>query len=137
VSNLTLTGTLNEGPNVAQDGNFPSGTTNLPFTLNQGSASKPSACSTGAKVRQLNSPFAFVALSGVGATDDVTQADTIYIRVSTSGFKVRLTFADGTTPVLPINGLFIIEPDAGAGLYVTKVELQGAGQVEYFASGRL
>jgi hypothetical protein len=141
VPNLTITGTLLEGPPSAQDGQFPAGTTQSQFALNTGANPKPVVVSTGMKLRTLNSPSAFVALSGVGATDDVTQAHTIYMRVSTGGFVFRVTFHNplgaDIVSVLPAGGLLIFEPDAGSGYYVKQLEVQGAGQIEYLAVGNV
>jgi hypothetical protein len=138
--NVTIDGRLVEGPTSANEAPlFPSGSTLVPFTLNAGSSPKPAQVSTGAKVRTLASPNAFVSLSGVGATDDVTQADTIYIRVVQGGFQFRVTYHNPNgspiVSVLPSAGLIVLEPDAEGGYYVTLLEAQGAGQVEYFASG--
>lgn len=139
--NLTVTGTLLEGPVAAQDGQFPAATSSTPFSLNTGAQPKPVGVSTGIKLRSVNSPSAFVALSGVGATDDVTQADTVYMRVQSGGFQFRVTFHNPAGPnivsVLPASGLFVFEPDAGSGYYVTLLEVQGSGQIEYYASGRI
>jgi hypothetical protein len=138
--NLVLEATLVEGPPLATDTQFPSGTTTVPFWFNAGSCTpKQAVVSTGAKVRALVSPAAFVTLSGVGPTDDVTQAHTVYVRVVTGGFQLRLTFANPLgapiVSILPLAGVFVHEPDALGGYYCTKIELQGTGTVEYFAAG--
>ena len=137
--NLTCTGTVLEGPAVQTDPLFPSGVTTIAFTLNQGQNPKPVGVSTGAKVRNVQSPTAFVTLSGIGTTDDVTQGSFVYMRVMSGSFQFRVTFnnpAGGSiVSVLPSAGLFIHEPDANGGFYVTKLEVQGLGLVEYYGSG--
>jgi hypothetical protein len=141
VPNLTINGTLLEGPPTAQDGAFPAATVSTPFALNTGANPKPAAVSTGVKLRTVNSPGAFVALSGVGASDDVTQAHTVYMRVATGGFQFRVTFHNplgaNIVSVLPAGGLFIFEPDAASGYYVTLLEVQGSGQIEVYAAGAI
>jgi hypothetical protein len=140
-SQLTISGTLVEQPPPGcESPAFPSGVTSVPFGLNTAPCPKNSNASTGARVQTINSPSAFVTLSGVGATDNVTQGDTSYVRVRSGGFQLRLTFnnpASGSiVSVLPLAGLHILECDAGSGFYLTKVELQGSGTVEFFASGQ-
>jgi hypothetical protein len=141
VPNLSITGTLVEGPASAQDGQFPAATVQTPFALNTGANAKPVAVSTGMKLRNINSPNAFVALSGVGLTDDVTQAHTVYMRVAAGGFQFRVTFHNPVgadiVSVLPAGGLFIFEPDANGGYYVKLLEVQGAGQIEVYAAGAI
>jgi hypothetical protein len=137
---LRCDGTLVESPPPCGDypPNVPSAVTSIPFTLNN--VPKTSNVSTGAKTRQVQSPSAFVQLSGVGPTDDVTQCDTFYVRVKSGLFQIRVTYnnpAGGTiVSVNPINGLFIQEADAADNFYVTKLEVQGSGTIEYFASGQ-
>lgn len=137
--NLTCNGTIIEGPATQTDPQFPSGVTTIPFTLNQGSNPKSVGVTTGAKVRNVQSPAAFVVLSGVGATDDVTQGSFVYMRVTTGSFQFRVTFnnpAGGSiVSVLPSAGIFVHEPDATTGFYVTKLEVQGTGTIEYYAAG--
>ena len=135
---LNLTGTLVSSPPSSCDAPaFPSAMTSVPFTLLCNP--KSSNVDTGAKTRQLNSPSAFVTLTGVGAGDDVTQADTIYARSRTPGIQLRVTFNNplgaAIVSVLPLAGLYIHEPDAGSLYYATKIEAQGIGTLEYFASG--
>lgn len=140
MSLLSLTGKLVESPPTACDypSPVPSAVTTVPFTLNCNP--KSSNVSTGAKTRNVLSPAAFVQLSGVGAGDDVTQADTVYARVKSGLFQLRVTYnnppGSPIVSVLPFAGLIILEPDAGNGYYVTKLEVQGTGVIEYFASGQ-
>jgi hypothetical protein len=139
MSNLTCSGTVLEGPAQQSDPQFPSGVTTIPFTLNQGTNPKPVNVSTGAKVRNLNSPAAFVALSGVGASDDVTQASFVYLRVAQGSFQFRVTFHNplgaSIVSIVPSAGICVLEPDAVGGYYVTLIEAMGSGLVEYYAAG--
>ncbi len=138
---VTISGSLIESPPACCEApGFPSSTTAIPFGQSNTPCPKPAPVSTGAKVRNVQSANAFVALSGVGANDDVTQADTVYIRVrSGSSFQARITtnnpLGSPIVAVIPFSGLLLFEPDAVAGFYVTLLEVQGAGQIEYFASG--
>ena len=139
---VQISGTLTEAPPAGCEApGFPSATTSVPFGQLGAPCPKPSPVSTGAKTRNVNSPSAFVALSGVGATDDVTQADTVYMRVKAGLFQFRITYrnpAGGSiVAVLPSNGIFLHEADAPDGFWITLLEVQGSGQIEYFASGQL
>lgn len=137
--NLTCNGTIVEGPATQTDPLFPSGLTTIPFTLSQGSNPKAVNVSTGAKVRSVNSPSGFVTLSGVGSSDDVTQAGFVYMRVSQGGFQFRVTYhnplGSPIVSVIPSAGIMILEPDVPNGYYVTLLEAQGTGTIEYYASG--
>lgn len=136
---ISLIAKLIESPPRACDypTGVPSAVTTIPFTLLCNP--KASNVSTGAKSRIVNSPGAFVALSGVGPSDDVTQANTIYARTTSGGFQLRVTYANPVgspiVSILPMAGLVLLEPDAVGGYYATKLEVQGAGTIEYFASG--
>jgi hypothetical protein len=136
MSNLTLTGSLVEGPQSAGDDAFPSGVTTIPFELNAGDCPKQVGVSTGRKLVNLNSPNAFVVLLGTGGDLTVTQAATLYARVRSGAFQFRVTY-NGFAPaaVLPSNGLFVHEADISVNAYVTKFEVQGTGLVEFYASG--
>ena len=138
-ANLTLTGTLVEGPQLASDDAFPSGVTSIPFELNTGDCPKPVQASTGRQLVTLASPSAYVQLSGVGAGQSVTQAATVYMRVRSGAFLFRVTYNATPTPivsVLPSAGLFIHEADVGSASWITKLEVQGQGVIEFYASGQ-
>lgn len=133
--NVLLRGALVCGPPEVSDQQFPNGTTTIPLQLT--ATPKAAQVAAGLKVRQVSSPAAFVALSGVGATDDVTQADTVYLRVqSGNSFQVRFTCTGLGTAVLPLNGSLLFEPDAAGGHPCTLIEVMGSGTIEYFASGQ-
>ena len=135
---LTISGTLTESPQTSGDSPFPSATTTIPFVQNPATSPKTPAVSTGRKLINASSPAAFVTADGVGADQTVTQATTLYARTTAAGFKLRLTFADpqggaDIVSVVPLSGVFLLEPDPAG--YCKKIEYQGAGQLELYASG--
>jgi len=88
-------------------------------------------------VLQLNSPGSFVTIPGIGSTGNVTQAVTFYAR-TTIPMLLQLTFANpggGSDIVsqIPINGVMLAEYPANG--YLKLVQVQGAGQFEWWASG--
>lgn len=138
---VTLDATLTETPRGSSDGpGFPSASTSIPFGLNGCPSEKPVQSSTGRILRQVNSPSSFVTLDGVGASDVVTMATTVYARVRCGGFQLRVTFhnplGSPIVSVVPFAGVFLFEPDVASGYYVTLVELQGVGTIETYASGQ-
>jgi hypothetical protein len=141
VPGLTLEANLTETPPSSSDSPFPSATTTIPFGLSTAPQPKQVQASTGRTLRTLNSPSAFVTLDNIGTGLDVTQASTFYMRVRSGGFQVRLTYANplggSIIAITPLAGVMLIEPDAGGGFFITKVELQGSGQYELYASGSL
>lgn len=133
---VSLTASLEDGPPAAFEAQTPSGSTQIPFWLNAGpNCPKTANVATGRKVRQVNSPSAFVALSGVGPTDDVTQAHTFYARTNIGGFKLQFTFQDSSTAVVPLFGVLLLEPDSVGSLAIVGVSVQGVGTIEYYAAG--
>jgi hypothetical protein len=141
VPGLSLEATLTETPPSSGDSPFPSATTTIPFGLSTAPQDKQVQASTGRTLRTLNSPSSFVTLDGVGTGLDVTQASTFYLRVKSGGFQVRLTYANplggSIVAITPLAGVMLVEPDSGSGFYITKVELQGSGTYELYASGSL
>lgn len=134
---LVLSGSLTAGPAIVTDTTFPGAVSTVSLTSTP--EPKPSQVCSGVKARNVNSPNAFIALSGVGPTDDVTQGDTLYFRCR-SPMQIRVTFANPLVPmsplvsVLPVNGTVLLEVPQNQ--YITLVEVQGVGQVEYLASGQ-
>lgn len=131
----TLTATLIASPSVVTDSNFPSAVTNIAFNLNP--PTKPFSVDTGAMRTTVNSPSAFVALGGIGSTSDVTQATTLYFRCAVQ-MLIRMTFQNpgggsDIVSVEPINGVKLCEYPANGVLKL--LEVQGQGQIEYYASG--
>jgi len=132
-----LQGSFVVGPTVVTDSSFPNGVSTA--TLATTPDPKPSQVDSGLKVRNLNSPNAYVALSGVGVTDDVTNGDTFYFRCR-SPVLLRLTFYNPLQPgspvvsVIPVMGTHVCEYPQDR--YLTLVEVQGSGQIEYLVSGQ-
>ena len=140
MAQLTIDGTLTESPQGCGDSSaFPSASTVVPFSQNSAPQPKNVGASTGRKLLTLASG-SFVTL--VGGTDtDPTQMATVYARVASGGFQFRVTFnnplGSPIVSVLPAAGVFLHEADAANGFYVTKFEVQGTGQIEFYASGAL
>lgn len=135
MSQVTLSGTLTVAPATVVDGTFPAATTTTPLALNP--TQKQANVDTGIQSRNLNSPSSYATLSGVGATDTVTQGNFLYLRTKVP-MLVQLVVnnpAGGTVTVtgIPINGLLILEFDATR--YLVGLSVQGSGYVEWFVSG--
>lgn len=134
---LQLNGSLVVAPPMVTDTTFPESTSTISLTCTP--SPKPSQVCSGAKQRNANSPNAFITLSGVGPADDVTQADTLYFRCR-SPMQIRLTFYNPINPsapvvsVTPVNGTYFAEYPQNQ--YLTLLEVQGSGQIEYLASGQ-
>jgi hypothetical protein len=116
-------------------GTVPAGVSQVPLVLSM--SPKQSAVNTGLRHKALNSPSSFVTLSGLGASDDVTTADTLYLK-SDSAIQIRLTMQDpaGGSPIVSIEtliGLKVQEfPQAG---YLTLLEAMGIANLELMISG--
>ena len=129
--NLSLAATLVASPPSSTDGGLPSGVTNISFGLNP--STKMVNVDTGAMTRQINSPSDYITLEGVPST--VSQGTTLFIR-TTAPFLFRLTNNDPITPtqaILPINGTVLLEFPADK--YLTLLEAQGSGTIEYYIGG--
>jgi hypothetical protein len=128
----SLAAQLIAGPTGASDSNFPSAVDNMPFGLNPNP--KQFTVDTGPQRPNINSPSpTFVALSGIGAGQSVTQAQTLYFR-SLIPMQIRLTFQGDATPkVLYVQGAVLLEFDISHPLVL--LEASGSGQVEYWAAG--
>ncbi len=115
-------------------GTVPAGVTQIPFSATP--SPKPSSrMGGGSKV--LSSPSAFQTISGLGPTDDVTTADTIYVK-SDAPIQLQLTMQNlgGGSPVVSVvnvYGTFWIElPPSG---YATGLAAQGSANLEVIISG--
>ncbi|HUU43034.1 MAG TPA: hypothetical protein VMX57_04605 [Planctomycetota bacterium] len=141
VDSVTLLGNLTAGPQGVCEGGFPSGVLQVAFGLAgscPGAGTKPALRKFWTS-QDVNSPSSFAGLDGVGVGQSVTQANTLYLRTTTA-MLFRLTFADPAAgpdfvSVIPVKGLLILEPSEAG--YLKLLEVQGAGKVEYFASGNL
>ncbi len=78
-----------------------------------------------------------MGLSGVGASDTVTQGNFLYVRTK-NPMLLRLT-VNTSGPVviadIPVRGIFMLEFDETHPLVL--LEIKGAGTVEWYISGNL
>lgn len=128
---VTISGTLIAGPPSASDSAFPSGVTNILF----GTPQKPAPVQTGAQVRQLNSPVAFVPLDGVGVGETLIEGNTFYARTQ-SPMKLRITYKETPVDVVSViypKGTFVHEVDEQHPILL--IEAMGVGTIEYYVSG--
>lgn len=135
---IRISGQIDVGPACASDcGTFPGATAQV--ALGTTPCQKASQVDSGFNRRNLNSPNAYATLSGVGANDNVTQGDTVYVRTQ-SPCMIRATFynpAQPNSPIVsefPLQGTFLIEPPQGQ--YLSLLEAKGVGLVEYLVSGQ-
>lgn len=135
---LMLQGSITVGPAVVTETTFPGAVSQV--SLSPMPSPKPSQVDTGIKTRNVNSSNAYVALSGAGTGDDVTQGDTLYLRTR-SPMLLRLTWNNplqpGSPTVLagiPIQGTKFEEYPSDR--YLMLIEVQGVGQIEYLVSGQ-
>lgn len=130
---LVLSGSLQGGPSSAS-GSFPSSTLSEQLSLLVGPKGYTNA--SGILARTIASPNAFVTLPAVGASGDVTEADTLYFK-SNGVCVLELTLDDGSggNTVLPldVHGLVIQEFPADKPLKALRVK--GSCQIVYFVSG--
>jgi len=134
--NATLTGALVVSPQTVSDEAFPSaiGTVSLEFSPRQ----KPIQVGSGYNHRNVNSSGAFVPLSGVGATDAVTQGLVLYVRAKVP-FQVRVSVFNPAVPlvpdtaIIPITGTLLIEFDPTR--YLVLLEAKGSGLIEWLVVG--
>ena len=98
---------------------------------------KQSAVCTGLRHKSLNSSGSFQTLTGLGTSDDVTTADTIYLK-SDAPIQVQVTQQNpaGGSPivsVLNIIGTYLQEFPAGG--YATGITAQGIANLSVLFSG--
>lgn len=129
---VTLSGTILGSPASSSDSQFPSSALNIPFQLTP--SPKTFNVAAGGVPVSINSTGSYVVVPGIGAAPGpVTEAQLLYVRVSTP-MLVRLTYKGDATPyVSKVGGLLVIEVDAANP--ITKFEVQGAGTLEFYATG--
>jgi hypothetical protein len=130
-----LTALFQSGPGVVTDSQFPSGVTTIPFGLNP--PQKQFNVDTGVMRSMVNSPSSYSALGGIGPASDVSQATTLIVRTQVQ-MLIRMTFANPAggsdiVSVEPISGTKMCEYPANG--YLKLLEVQGQGQLEYYACG--
>jgi hypothetical protein len=129
---VTLKGSLLAGPPRASGSAFPAGLVTIAFEL---TPPNKAADVQVHQTRDVNSPGSYTTLSGCGASDTVTQGT--FLWVQTEGkMKIRITQngdSGSEVSVLEVQGVYCQEFPVGN--YLTLVEAQGVGTVEYFVSG--
>jgi hypothetical protein len=132
---VTPTSVLGTVTSASQQGTIPSGSVQVPLSTSPNP--KPSAKQTRGYKTSSSAFGTYAALSGVGASDNVATADTLWMR-SDAPLQVQLTLQNlggsGTvTSVVPLNGTMLLEFPFGG--YCVGIEVAGAGDIEYIASG--
>jgi hypothetical protein len=132
MAQISIEGSIAVGPQISGGTGVPS----LVDTTTFATTPSPKMASVyTSKLVSIQSPSAYVALSGVGPGDDVTKANCYYARTS-GPMKMRFTAVDTPANLVSeewINGIFVHEyPDDHC---LVKVEAMGSGQIETIASG--
>jgi hypothetical protein len=115
-------------------GFIPKGTSQIPLATTP--SPKQSVKMSGGN-KSVASPGAFQTISGLGATDDVTTADTVYIE-SDAIMQIQITQQNpaGGSPIVSVVNLYgtmwIEFPATG---YATGLAAQGTGNLEVLISG--
>lgn len=136
---ISFDGSLTSGPGTATaPGVTPASTETIPLSLLAGTKGWNVSC--GPSSRNLTSAYGtYSTLSGVGATDAVTQATVLYVRCS-APMQLRFTQANlaggaDIVSVIQAQGSSVHEfPDAG---YLKLLEASGSGTVEWLATGNV
>ena len=124
---LTCEGTVSCGPAPSSGGGIPRGATLIPFSTYPDPLCP--AVQSGDQVAAVNSPSSFVTLP-VGP---VTQG-TFLVILTTTAMAVRTTTHGTADPAVEtICGLKVVQFDVAS--YLTLLEVQGEGVVEYFVGG--
>jgi hypothetical protein len=139
---LTLSGSLSCAPpsvtgttlQPTPQGFVPQGVSQTPISLNP--PTKQSAVQTGLRHKSLSSPSGYQTISGLGTGDDVTTADTIYVKTD-APILLRVTQvnpAGGTTvSVLNLFGTYLQEFRSDG--LATLLEAEGTADLEVLISG--
>lgn len=83
-------------------------------------------------IKMLNSPSSYVSLD-IGTGQNVTNGDTLYLK-TTSPLSIRITQAGSSAQVIQLQGTMFLEFPPTA--YLTFLEAQGVGTIEYACSGQ-
>ena len=131
MAQVQLDGTVTVGPVTSGSTSFPGAINTVSFSTTP----TPKAAQVySSEVRQVSSPSAYAVLSGVGASDNVTKANFLYLKTN-APVLLRTTMV-ATSPLVAVEwvqGVLIKEYPDGHELYL--LEVQGTGTVEYFVSG--
>jgi hypothetical protein len=127
-----LDGSLQAGPPAVTEGTFPASTFSVPIALTPNP--KGYLVSDATLSRRINS-VPWIALSGLGATDSVTEASTIYLR-SDSPLDVRITQSIDDVLVVStsrLHGTLLREfPSSDP---ATLVEVKGNATIDFYVQG--
>lgn len=133
MARLAFEGTLTIGPPCAVE--CCSGVDGAETTLGVCVKSEATAV-VGSITRTIASPASFLTLSGIGATDAVTQGSFLYV-FTDSAMTLRITCDDGAgstaLELIPIQGLFVRQFDPSKPLEL--LEVRGSGRITYAACG--
>lgn len=133
MSVIQVDGTLTLTPPGSGLCGVPGGALSVPLAL---SPHPKQSCVSASGARQVSSPSAYVQLSGVGDTDTVTKANTVYLKTN-SPMMIKLTFDNSPDADIesefPLYGIHLSE--CGDTKYLKKIEVKGSGTVELVASG--
>jgi hypothetical protein len=140
---LILSGTLTLTPqsvvgvtsSVSALGSVPGGTDQVPLALSPNP--KPSAKRANGNKFSSSTYGTYVAVTGIGASDNVTTCDTLLV-VSDAPIALQLTLQNlggsGTiTSIVPIQGMQLFQFPPGG--YLVGLAAAGSGNLEYLASG--
>lgn len=132
---MKLEGSLIGGPPSVCEGSFPSSQFLVQLGFANGCAKQWEAA-TGVLTRNLQSPSALVALSGVGAGDTVTAGRVLYFKTNAE-MLLEVTFHPSSGPdyvsLIPVRGPVVLEtPDNS---YIVGLRCQGTGPLEYLVAG--
>lgn len=133
MARLQLEGTLTIGPPCAVEccGGVDGAETTLPVCVKV-----EATAVVGAITRTLASPGSFVTLSGIGASDAVTQGSFLYV-MTDAAMTLRITCDDGAggtaLELIPVQGLFVRQFDPTKPLEL--LEVRGSGRITYAACG--
>jgi hypothetical protein len=133
VAKLQLEGTLTIGPPCAVEccSGVDAAEATLPVCVKLDAAAV-----VGTITRTVASPASFITLSGIGASDAVTQGSFLYV-VTDSEMTLRITCDDGAggtaLELIPVHGLFARQFPATKPLEL--LEVRGSGRITYAACG--
>ncbi len=132
---LSLEGSLSGGPQTVSDGGFPASVFQVSLGFADG-LTKQFGVASGVLTRQMNSSGAFVALSGVGASDAVTNGTALYFKCN-ADMSLEITTDDGVggsvVAVLPMRGVLVLEVTDLK--FIKLLRCKGVGPIEYLVAG--
>jgi hypothetical protein len=132
MAQVSLDGTVTIGPQSSSGGGVPAAINSVAFSTTP--SPKPAQVYI-ETTRNVQSPSAYVELTGIGTTDTITRANFLYFKAA-SPVMLRLTMVDTPSDIVAeewVSGVIVHEfPDDHA---LKLLEVKGSGTVEYMASG--